>query len=120
MLIGTSFGALFCYDVCEHRNGYVVMMRDEDDDSCSAETTLFRSLPTALRFAEWVAAYDRARAAEDIGDDDICRLAQSRLVHEWSRYTEVSRLLLDDGEKICLVDPDDLSGDFDGTPRTFH
>lgn len=118
MLIGTSFGTLYVYDVCEHPDGYVVLIRDDDEGDLNEETTLFRSLPAAIRYAEWAAAYDRARAAEELGDRAMFELAGRALSREWSRYVDVSDRLGDGGKALRLVDLQEVSEEPDR--RTLH
>ena len=64
MLIASSEGQGWCYEVIVQSDGFLVQARDLDSGEIALdETTLFRTSPAALAYADMVAAADRFAAA---------------------------------------------------------
>lgn len=71
MLLATSEGRHWRYEVCEHSDGYLVQMRDlETGDLDEGFSTIFRTMPVAFAYAEMSAAFERYAAAELESIDD--------------------------------------------------
>ncbi|HEY7384560.1 MAG TPA: hypothetical protein VH743_12905 [Beijerinckiaceae bacterium] len=74
MLLAACEGRHWCYEICEHTDGYLVQMRDLETGDLNEEfATIFRTMPVAFAYAEMSAAFDRFAAAEmeDIDEDDF-------------------------------------------------
>lgn len=76
MLLATSEGRHWRYEVCEHADGYLVQMRDlQTGDLDDDFATVFRTLPVAFAYADMSAALECYAAAEM---EDREALANSR------------------------------------------
>jgi hypothetical protein len=96
MLIGTSEGEGWRYEVIERSEDYLVRMRDLDTGAIEeSDGKLFRTAAVAFAYAELSAAFDRYASARMAGED------VTKLEHELSAqrelYEDVSRRLADQG-----------------------
>jgi hypothetical protein len=102
MVIVTSEGQHWRYEVCEHSDGYLVQMRDlESGDLHDMFATIFRTLPVAFAYADMSAALDRFAAAELEAIDDVSFEVELE-THE-RRFIRLSESLEDrgmDGQEI--------------------
>jgi len=74
MLLAACEGQHWCYEICEHSDGYLVQMRDLETGDLNEEfATVFRTMPVAFAYAEMSAAFDRFASAEmdDVEEDDF-------------------------------------------------
>jgi hypothetical protein len=96
MLLAASEGRHWCYEVCEHVDGYIVQMRDLETGDLDEEfSTLFRTMPVAFAYAEMSAAFERFAAAEmGAGDDEQIELD---LAAKERHFTDLSDRLRDEG-----------------------
>lgn len=68
MLIATSEGQGWRYEVVDHAEGYLVVPRDLDTGAVEPEgCMLFRTAPVAFAFADLSAALDRMASARRSG-----------------------------------------------------
>ena len=96
MLIGTSQGQGFRYEILEHHDGYVVHMRDLDTGMVEeTESKLFRTAAVAFRYAETSAAFDRLAAARISGEPTEQLASELQTMQEL--YRELSQRLGDEG-----------------------
>jgi hypothetical protein len=96
MLITTTEGQGWLYEVIVQSDGYLVQARDLDSGKLSEDsTTLFRTVPAALAFADMAAAADRYAAARlDLFDQEETALEFER---ECDRFAAVRLRLSDEG-----------------------
>jgi hypothetical protein len=99
MLIATTEGQGWCYEVIVQSDGYIVQARDLDTGEVSlAETKLFRTSPVALAYADLAAAADLF-AASSLDDAEDCEDLANDYHHELGRYTTIRDRLFDDA--VC-------------------
>ncbi len=96
MLITTTEGQGWLYEVIVQSDGYLVQARDLDTGKLAEDgTTLFRTVPAALAFADMAAAADRYAAAR------LDRFDQEETAGEYERegdrFAAVRRRLSDEG-----------------------
>lgn len=97
MLIATTEGQGWCYEVIVQSDGFLVQARDLDTGEISlAETTLFRTSPVALAYADMSAAADRFAASRLEDAEDWQDLADD-YHHEHDRFTAIRDRLFDEG-----------------------
>lgn len=103
MLIASMEGQSWRYEVLVQSDGFLVQVRDLDTGELALDdTTLFRTAPAALAYADMVAAADRYAAAhldesdEDEGDDDSLA---DELAKERDRFAAIRLSLSDEG--VC-------------------
>jgi hypothetical protein len=96
MLITTTEGQGWLYEVIVQSDGYLVQARDLDTGKLAEDgTTLFRTVPAALAFADMAAAADRYAAARlDCFDQEETALEFER---ECDRFAAVRLRLSDEG-----------------------
>jgi hypothetical protein len=96
MLITTTEGQGWLYEVIVQSDGYLVQARDLETGKLSEDsTTLFRTVPAALAFADMAAAADRYAAARlDRLDQEETELEYER---ECDRFAAVRLRLSDEG-----------------------
>jgi hypothetical protein len=98
MLIATMEGQSWRYEVFVQSDGFLVQVRDLDTGEVALDdTTLFRTAPAALAYADMVAAADRYAAAEE--DDTVDEEIAGTLERERDRFAALRLSLSDDG--IC-------------------
>ena len=96
MLIGTSEGEGWRYEVIERAEDYLVRMRDLDTGVLEeSDGKLFRTAAVAFAYAELSAAFDRYAAAR-IAGTDVAGLEQELAAHR-ALYEDVSARLADEG-----------------------
>ena len=98
MLIATTEGQGFLYEVIVQSDGYLVQARDLDTGELAGDdTTLFRTVPAALAFADMAAAADRYAAARldhlEDEDDDVA----GEYERECDRFAAIQLRLADEG-----------------------
>ena len=97
MLIASTEGQGWCYEVIAQSDGFLVQVRGRDTGEVSpSETTLFRTSPVALAYADMAAAADRFAAARLEEAEDWQALADD-YHHELDRFTAIRDRLSDDG-----------------------
>lgn len=97
MLIATTEGQGWCYEVIAQSDGFLVQARDLDTGEVSfSETTLFRTSPVALAYADMAAAADRF-AASRLEEVEDWQLLADDYHHELDRFTAIRDRLSDDG-----------------------
>jgi hypothetical protein len=98
MLIATMEGQIWRYEVIVQSDGFLVQVRDLDTGEVAIDdTTLFRTAPTALAYADMVAAADRYAAAEE--EDAVDEEIAATLERERDRFAALRISLSDEG--IC-------------------
>ena len=96
MLIAASEGQVWRYEVIVQSDGFLVQIRDLDTGELAIDdSTLFRTAPTALAYADMVAAADRYATA-DLLDEDEDELA-AELSRERNRFAALRLSLSDEG-----------------------
>ena len=98
MLIAAMEGQSWRYEVIVQSDGFLVQVRDMDTGELALDdTTLFRTAPAALAYADMVAAADRFAAADldECPDDELA----DELNRERDRFAAIRISLSDDG--IC-------------------
>jgi hypothetical protein len=97
MLIASTEGQGWRYEVIVQSDGFLVQARDLDTGEVAGDdTTLFRTGPVALAYAGMAAAADRFASANLADDDDDEDLAgEFRL--ERDRFTSMRTRLADEG-----------------------
>ena len=96
MLIGTTEGQGWRYEVIERTEGYLVLMRDLETGTVEdRESKVFRTAAAAFAFIEMSAAFERYAAASMAGEDasDL----SDELRSSQARYDDISRRLCDAG-----------------------
>lgn len=96
MLIATTEGQGWLYEVLLQSDGYLVQARDLDTGELAGDdTTLFRTVPAALAFAGMAAAADRYAAArlDHLADDEMA----VEFARECDRFAAVTASLADEG-----------------------
>ncbi|MDJ1157222.1 hypothetical protein QNA08_03075 [Chelatococcus sp. SYSU_G07232] len=102
MLIGSSEGQGWRYEVFESSEGYLVLMRDRDTGAVDgADGKVFRTAAAAFAYAEMAAASDRCAAARVAGEDAAGLTAE--LAATQRLYSEISRSLADDGMAAQMI-----------------
>jgi hypothetical protein len=97
MLIATTEGQGWCYEVIVQSDGFLVQARDLDTgEVCFNETKLFRTSPVALAYADMAAAADRFAASRLEDAEDWQDLADD-YHHELDRYQVIRDRLFDEG-----------------------
>jgi hypothetical protein len=97
MLIARSEGQGWCYEVIVQSDGFLVQARDLDSGEIALdETTLFRTSPAALAYADMVAAADRFAAAR-LDDEEEWEDLADAYHQELDRFTAIRESLLDEG-----------------------
>jgi hypothetical protein len=97
MLIATTEGQGWCYEVIVQSDGFLVQARDLDTGEISlTETKMFRTVPVALAYADMAAAADRFAASRLEDCEDWQDLADD-YHHELDRYQAIRDRLFDDG-----------------------
>ena len=97
MLIATTEGQGFLYEVIVQSDGYLVQARDLDTGELAGDdTTLFRTVPAALAFADMAAAADRYAASrlDHLEDEDDVATEYER---ECDRFAAIQLRLADEG-----------------------
>ncbi|WP_448952907.1 hypothetical protein [Labrys neptuniae] len=103
MLIATTEGQGWCYEVIAQSDGFLVQVRDLDTGEIAVhETTLFRTSPVALAYADMAAAADRFAASKLEEVEDWEGLADD-YHHELDRYTAIRDRLSDEGVGGALL-----------------
>ena len=96
MLLAACEGRHWCYEVCEHSDGYLVQMRDLETGDLDEEfATVFRTMPVAFAYAEMSAAFDLCAAAELEGAEDEPIMID--LAEREQKFTMLSDRLGDNG-----------------------
>jgi hypothetical protein len=96
MLIATMEGQSWCYEVIVQSDGFLVQVRDLDTGEVALDdTTLFRTAPAALAYADMVAAADRYAAAEE--EDEVDEEIAETLERQRDRFAALRLSLSDDG-----------------------
>ena len=96
MLIAAMEGQTWRYEVIVQSDGFLVQVRDLDTGVVELDdATLFRTAPTALAYADMIAAADRYAAAEE--DDEIDAGMADELARERNRFAALRISLFDDG-----------------------
>ena len=94
MILAACEGRQWQYEIADHAEGYVVLMRDLATGDVDAEfVTVFRTMPVALAFAQMSAAFDRFASAEE--DDEEAEAAD--LEHCERAFIDLSSRLHDGG-----------------------
>lgn len=102
MLIATSEGQGWRYEVVDRAEGYLVVPRDLDSGALEPdEAMLFRTASVAFAFAELSAAFDRL-ASGRIAGEDTAELS-GELERGKRLYAEISRRLDDQGFPESLI-----------------
>ena len=97
MLIARSEGQGWCYEVIVQSDGFLVQARDLDSGEIALdETTLFRTSPAALAYADMVAAADRFAAAR-LDDEEEWEDLADAYHQELDRFTAIRESLFDEG-----------------------
>ncbi|MBP0578698.1 hypothetical protein J8I29_05215 [Labrys sp. LIt4] len=103
MLIASTEGQGWCYEVIAQSDGFLVQARDLDTGEVSLnEITLFRTSPVALAYADMAAAADRFAASRLEEVEDWQTLADD-YHHELDRFTAIRDRLSDDGVGGALL-----------------
>lgn len=98
MLIAVTEGQTWRYEVIVQSDGFLVQVRDLDTGEVAIDdATLFRTAPTALAYADMVAAADRYAAAEE--EDEVDEEIADDLSRERDRFAALRLSLSDEG--IC-------------------
>lgn len=96
MLIAAVEGQVWQYEVIVQSDGFLVQVRDLDTGEVTLDdTTLFRTAPTALAYADMIAAADRYAAAEE--DDEVDAEITGELERGRDRFSALRISLSDDG-----------------------
>lgn len=96
MLIATSEGQGWRYEVVDRAEGYLVVPRDLDTGAVEPEgSMLFRTALVAFAFADLSAAFDRLASARMAGEDTD--ELSDELARERVLYAALSRRLGDEG-----------------------
>ena len=96
MLIATMEGQTWLYEVIVQSDGFLVQVRDLDTGEVALDdTTLFRTAPAALAYADMVAAADRYAAAEE--EDTVDEEIAEALERQRDRFAALRLSLSDDG-----------------------
>lgn len=96
MLIASTEGQGWRYEVIVQSDGFLVQARDLDTGEIATDDiTLFRTAPVALAYADMAAAADRFASA-DVSEDDDEELA-SDFAHERDRFALIRARFADDG-----------------------
>lgn len=102
MILAACEGRHWQYEIVEHADGYVVLMRDLDTgDIEEGAATVFRTMPVAFAFAEMSAAFDRFTASTEDEPDDA-QTATDFAVSE-QIFCDLSSRLCDGGVAGSLV-----------------
>src|SRR3712207_4003741 len=102
MLIATSEGQGWRYEVVDRAEGFLVVSRDLDTGALEPEAgMLFRTAPVAFAFADLSAAFDRLASARLAGEDTDELSAE--LVRGKGLYADLSRRLGDEGVAASLL-----------------
>jgi len=100
MLIASSEGQGWRYEVIVQSDGFLVQARDLDTGELAGDdTTLFRTAPVALAYADMAAAADRFVSA-DLMQDEEQDLA-SEFAVERDRFRSIRIRLADEGINGC-------------------
>ena len=100
MLIASTEGQGWCYEVIAQSDGFLVQVRDLDTGEVSLnETTLFRTSPVALAYADMAAAADRFAASrlDEVEEVEDWQVFADDYHHELDRFTTIRDRLSDDG-----------------------
>jgi hypothetical protein len=98
MMIVAMEGQSWRYEVLVQSDGFLVQVRDMDTGELAIDdSTLFRTAPAALAYADMVAAADRFAAANLIGTADS--ELELELSRERDRFAALRLSLCDDG--VC-------------------
>ncbi|QEN90577.1 hypothetical protein FZC33_31630 [Labrys sp. KNU-23] len=106
MLIASTEGQGWCYEVIAQSDGFLVQARDLDTGEVSLnETTLFRTSPVALAYADMAAAADRFAASrlEEVEEIEDSQALADDYHHELDRFTAIRDRLSDDGVGGALL-----------------
>src|SRR4051794_25718918 len=96
MLIASTEGRGWCYEVIVQSDGFLVQARDLDTgELADDDTTLFRTAPVAMAYADMSAAADRFAAANLADDEDEDLASEFEL--ERSRFAAIRARFGDDG-----------------------
>jgi hypothetical protein len=117
MLIATSEGQGWRYEVVDRAEGYLVVPRDLDTGAVEPESgMLFRTAPVAFAFADLSAAFDRLASARMAGEDT--HELSDELARERDLYAALSRRLGDEGLSERLLSDWTTSAETDR--RRYH
>jgi hypothetical protein len=96
MLIATTEGQGWRYEVIAQSDGFLVQPRDlETGELAIEDSTLFRTSPAALAYADMVAAADRYAGASF--KDEFDETLAGDLARERDRFAAIRVRLCDDG-----------------------
>ena len=96
MLIASTEGRGWRYEVIVQSDGFLVQARDLDTgELADDDTTLFRTAPVALAYADMAAAADRFATATLACDDDEDLAGEFE--QERNRFTSIRARFCDDG-----------------------
>jgi len=96
MLIASTEGRGWRYEVIVQSDGFLVQARDLDTGELAGDdTTLFRTAPVALAYADMAAAADRFAAANLSNDDDEDLAGEFEL--ERNRFASIRARFADEG-----------------------
>jgi hypothetical protein len=101
MMIGSSDGAGWRYEVMAHEEGFLVRMRDIDTGELeAAECRLFRTAAVAFAHAEALAAIDRYACAALANAETDEMLAEAETLEQ--RFFVLRRTLADEGTGLAI------------------
>ena len=102
MLIGSSEGQGWRYEVIERPDDFLVRMRDLDTGTLEeSDSKLFRTAAVAFAYADLSALFDRYAAARMVGED-VSELERA-LAAQRALYEDISARLGDEGMSAQML-----------------
>jgi len=102
VLIGSSEGQGWRYEVIECPDNYLVRMRDLDTGALEeSDSKLFRTAAVAFAYADLSAAFDRYAAARMAGEDVVA--LERTLAGQRALYEDLSIRLGDEGMSAQML-----------------